>query len=173
MRDALQQAEAALEAEEIPVGCVFVSEDGNVISRGVNKTNESRNGTQHAEMTAIERAILVGKSPEVFVGSTLYVTCEPCIMCAAAVAKVGVKRVVFGCHNDRFGGNGSILSVHSPPLSDGRAYRVVSGVLQAEAVAVFQRFYTSENRRGERSCNPCLLPFLLIPIFLTYKSTTN
>ena len=150
MREALTEANVALNSEEIPVGCVFVSNEGEVIGRGANKTNKTRNGTQHAEIVAITEAFANGSPSNVFVGSELYVTCEPCIMCAAALAKIGVKRVVFGCHNDRFGGNGSILAVQDdenqfPTYSP---YEICSGVLQEEAIAVFQRFYTSENRRG-------------------------
>ena len=154
MREALKEAHLALTASEVPVGCVFVGSDAagekRILCRGANKTNESRNGTQHAEMVAITDALSRGEPASTFVGSDLYVTCEPCIMCAAALAKMGVKRVVFGCHNDRFGGNGSILSVHSDALLCGGApYEVKSGVLLEEAVAVFQQFYTTENRRGK------------------------
>jgi tRNA-specific adenosine deaminase 2 len=69
-------------------------------------------------------------------------------MCAAAIAKMKIKRVFFGCGNDRFGGNGSILSVHSDPNSVSHKYRVRSGLLKDEAVEVFQRFYETENRRA-------------------------
>jgi tRNA-specific adenosine deaminase 2 len=152
MREALREAHAALERDEVPVGCVFVDSNGNIIARGSNRTNESRNGTQHAEVVAISEAIACGVSPSAFRGSQLFVTCEPCIMCAAAVAKMGVRRVVFGCHNDRFGGNGSILSLHASPHT---GYEVRSGVLLQEAVDVFQRFYATENRRGKYSSSRC------------------
>ena len=91
--------------------------DGEVIATGSNRTNELRNGTRHAEFEAID-AILA--RPEVrgdpsaagFDRCSLYVTCEPCIMCAGALSLLGFHSVVFGCGNDKFGGNGSILSVH-------------------------------------------------------------
>jgi len=158
MREALQEAHLALTAKEIPVGCVFICQDSagkkRILSRGANKTNETRNGTQHAEMVAITDALMRGELVSSFVGAELYVTCEPCIMCAAALAKMGIKRVIFGCHNDRFGGNGSILSVHTDlTLSGGAPYQVKSGVLLEEAVAAFQQFYTTENRRGTLSAN--------------------
>lgn len=68
----------------------------------------------HAEIVAIERiaATYGNKASNVLAESTLYVTCEPCIMCAGALARVFIKRVYFGCHNDRFGGCGSVLSLH-------------------------------------------------------------
>jgi tRNA-specific adenosine deaminase 2 len=158
MHEALSEAQAALEGNEVPVGCVFVDRSGQrIIARGANKTNASRNGTQHAEVVAISEAIAKGIAPSEFRDSQLFVTCEPCIMCAAALTKMGVRRVVFGCHNDRFGGNGSILSLQLAPYcrlsgkggKAGRPYDVKSGVLLSQAVEVFQRFYTTENRRGK------------------------
>lgn len=164
MRFALEDAERALEKQEIPVGCVFVGkseavgdtdkkvkgEEHAIIARGSNKTNEMRNGSSHAEMNAIQSAIEKGVDPRVFSNSELFVTCEPCIMCAAALSRLGVKRVVFGCLNERFGGNGSILSVHEDghKLAGYHSYDVTSGVMAEEAIAIFQRFYVTENKRA-------------------------
>lgn len=88
----------------------------------------------------------------------LYVTCEPCIMCAAAIREIGVARVFFGCYNERFGGCGSILSLHRrPPTNYGNNppnlrqqhyynyYHVTSGILQQEAISLLQQFYQQEN----------------------------
>lgn len=149
MREALNQAESALTHGEVPVGCVFVDKKGQVIASGHNKTNESRNGTRHSELVAIDDALISRQlDPSVFYDSDLYVTCEPCIMCAAAIAKMKIKNVYFGCQNDRFGGNGSILAVHNDPSSKSHKYSVQSGLLKDEAIEVFQRFYESENRRA-------------------------
>lgn len=146
---AIEQAERALRVSEVPVGCVFVDKDGNVLARGHNLTNETSNGTQHAELVAMNCFLLEEKrDPRLLEGSTLYVTCEPCIMCAAAISRVKVGHVVFGCFNDRFGGNGSILSIHSDPSISGHKYSVQSGVLKDKAIEVFQNFYESENRRA-------------------------
>ena len=165
MREALRAAEDALNALEIPVGCVFVHGE-RVVATGANQTNVSRNGTRHAEMVAVE-SLFTGmdtdatdrRSPLLLADTDLYVTCEPCIMCAAALAKLGVRKVYFGCHNDRFGGNGSILSVHqdaypsssSSDVQHGATYHpypVEAGLLKDEAIALFQRFYTMENQRA-------------------------
>ena len=153
MRIALDQAETALKSGEIPVGCAFInSETGEVVSTGHNKTNESRNGTRHAELVALDKLIFTcGCDPDIISKCNLYVTCEPCIMCAAAIAKVGVRKVYFGCHNDRFGGNGSILSIHNRKDYSEHNYDVVSGLLKDEAIELFQRFYESENRRAPDS----------------------
>ena len=74
-------------------------------------------------------------------------------MCAAAIAKVGIKKVYFGCHNDRFGGNGSILPIHNNDeyTAADHQYEVITGMMKDEAIALFQRFYESENRRAPES----------------------
>ena len=132
MREALTMSRTALENGEIPVGCVIVESriDGRVvIAAGSNQTNESRNGTRHAEIVAVESLYAAETTSSVLSCNAdiskgmlstcdLYVTCEPCIMCAAALSKLGIRKVYFGCHNDRFGGNGSILSVHSDAYSN-------------------------------------------------------
>lgn len=154
MRAALEQAELALAEGEIPVGCVFVLDNEIVLSKGHNKTNVTKNGTRHAEMIAIDQVIFDSKlDPAIFRQCDLYVTCEPCIMCAAAISRIGIKSVFYGCSNERFGGNGSILSVHmceesTPSLA---GYNVVRGLLEESAVGLFQQFYKSENRRAPES----------------------
>lgn len=133
MLEALKMGRCALENGEIPVGCVIVEHQNDqcvVIAAGSNQTNQSRNGTRHAEIVAIESLFAEGNSalsttlnsPKGMLSNCdLYVTCEPCIMCAAALSKLGIRKVYFGCHNERFGGNGSILSVHTD------AYKSSSG----------------------------------------------
>ena len=155
MRLALYQAELSLQCGEIPVGCVFVNDEtGAIVSSGYNKTNESRNGTRHAELVSMDKLLFcsdVGVNFTELSKCSLYVTCEPCIMCAAAIAKVGIKKVYFGCHNDRFGGNGSILSIHADQELSIHSYEVIAGLLKDEAIELFQRFYESENRRAPDS----------------------
>ncbi|KAA6373579.1 MAG: putative tRNA-specific adenosine deaminase [Streblomastix strix] len=83
---------------------------------------------------------------EFFSQCTLYATCEPCIMCAGAISQIGIKRVVFGCMNERFGGCGSVYSVHNG--SFGQAYppfEVQGGILSEEAVEIFKKFYNRGN----------------------------
>ncbi len=108
------KAEEALEAGEVPVGCVIVR-GKEIIGRGRNRTNETKNGTRHAEFYAIDQVIQTypDSYEEILSQSTLYVTVEPCIMCAGALRHVGIKKVYFGCGNERFGGCGSILDVHT------------------------------------------------------------
>ena len=84
-------------------------------------------------------------------GCELYVTVEPCIMCAAALARIGIKRVYYGCRNDKFGGNGSILSCHSLESMSSdldTSYHVVPGVLENEAVELLREFYSRGNPKA-------------------------
>uniref|UniRef100_A0A0E0KD30 CMP/dCMP-type deaminase domain-containing protein n=1 Tax=Oryza punctata TaxID=4537 RepID=A0A0E0KD30_ORYPU len=148
MELALEQAKFALENLEVPVGCVIV-EDGKVISSGSNKTNATRNATRHAEMEAIDMLLREWQGmgldqPQVaekFARCDLYVTCEPCIM-----------EVYFGCANDKFGGCGSIMSLHqsSAELSGEeipgpKGYKCTGGIMAEEAVALFRSFYEQGN----------------------------
>lgn len=78
----------------------------------------------------------------------LYVTCEPCIMCAAALARVGIGRVFYGCKNSRFGGNGSLLNLHHEsivPSKSHKGYPIVTGILEAEGIHLLRSFYEREN----------------------------
>ncbi|KAK4836658.1 hypothetical protein QYF36_025824 [Acer negundo] len=127
MELAIQQAKLALDCLEVPVGCVIL-EGGKVVAAGRNRTNETRNATRHAEMEAIDFLLEKWQQKdglsqlevaEKFSKCSLYVTCEPCIMCAAALSIVGVQEVYYGCTNDKFGGCGSILSLHSSSSMEG------------------------------------------------------
>ncbi|XP_010461621.1 PREDICTED: tRNA-specific adenosine deaminase 2 isoform X2 [Camelina sativa] len=164
---ALHQAKLALEALEVPVGCVIL-EDGKVIASGRNRTNETRNATRHAEMEAIDQLVgqwqKNGLSPsqvaEKFSKCTLYVTCEPCIMCASALSFL---EVYYGCANDKFGGCGSILSLHlgSSQQSDileeaqrGKGYKCRGGIMAEEAVSLFKCFYEQGNPNAPKPHRP-------------------
>lgn len=149
MREALAEAEKALEANEVPVGCVIVrTADGHILARGHNNTVATGNATRHAEFEAIDAALRDAApdvdATELFGGCTLYVTCEPCVMCAAALRYAGFKRVCFGCRNDKFGGCGSAIDAHRSPR-DGDGFDYEEGVFREEAVALFRRFYSREN----------------------------
>ncbi|RAL53247.1 hypothetical protein DM860_006919 [Cuscuta australis] len=163
MRLALNQAKLALDSLEVPVGCVIV-EDGEVIAWGRNRTTETRNGTRHAEMEAIDSLLenwkKNGLSPgEVslrFSKCILYVTCEPCIMCAAALSYIGVKEVYYGCPNDKFGGCGSILPLHAGGDGGGakKGFGCVGGVMASEAVSLLRSFYEQGNPNAPKPHRP-------------------
>ncbi|GAV84257.1 dCMP_cyt_deam_1 domain-containing protein [Cephalotus follicularis] len=168
MELAIQQAKLALDCLEVPVGCVIVA-DGKVIASGRNRTTESRNATRHAEMEATDvlleqwRKDGLSKSEvaERFSKCILYVTCEPCIMCASALSILGIKEVYYGCSNDKFGGCGSILSLHSSStmphfsgVQQRRFYKCIGGIMASEAVSLFRSFYEQGNPNAPKPHRP-------------------
>lgn len=103
----------------------------------------------HAEIVAIRSC---GDHLDLMRKSTLYVTVEPCIMCAAALRQLGVGHVVFGCANERFGGVGSVMSVHCDEgLLEEPAFTFESGLMRSKAVSLLRKFYLREN---ESAPNP-------------------
>ena len=143
---ALSEAEVALRTREVPVGCAFVHPQLGIIGRGHNNTVASCNGTRHAELEAIDRMLVHDcRSVSEIAESTLFVTVEPCIMCASALRRLGVARVVYGCANDKFGGCGSVLAVHADPVAELCALPARGGVREEEAIALLRHFYASEN----------------------------
>lgn len=143
-------AEEALQAGEVPVGCIIVYED-KIIAVGKNEVNETKNATRHAEIVAIDQVLKWSKEQDinsalVFSKSVLYVTVEPCIMCAGALRQVGIPLIIFGCHNERFGGCGSILSIHDASLESlGLSFQCIGGIMKERAVDLLKRFYQGEN----------------------------
>ncbi|XP_028070305.1 tRNA-specific adenosine deaminase TAD2 [Camellia sinensis] len=162
-------ATLAMDSLEVPVGCVIV-EDGEVIASGRNRTTETRNATRHAEMEAIDvllekwkqNGLSEAEVANKFSKCTLYVTCEPCIMCAAALSILGIKEVYYGCANDKFGGCGSILSLHlssSEPLISGgvprqKGFKCTGGIMASEAVSLLRSFYEQGNPNAPKPHRP-------------------
>jgi len=147
MDEALEMAEEAFEAREIPVGCVFVK-DGHVIARARNRTNELKNATRHAELEAIDEIIAAGVDDSMYPlkRTTLYVTVEPCMMCASALRQSGIVQVFFGCENDRFGGCGSVMAAHAKDFHPVHPeFLARAGFRRDEAIMLLRRFYLTEN----------------------------
>ena len=142
MQKALDVAEQALREGETPVACVLVHH-GEVVATGMNDTNRSLNGTRHAEFLAIS-VFLKSYTLDDFRDTDLYVTVEPCIMCASALRQYGIRAVYYGCGNERFGGNGSVLAIQSDPNID-VGYPSYGGLYRAEAIMLLRRFYIQEN----------------------------
>jgi tRNA(adenine34) deaminase len=133
MRMALLEAEKALAADEIPIGCVLVSQ-GRIIGRGHNLTESLNDVTAHAEMQAITAAAqtIGGKYlPD----ATLYVTVEPCTMCAGAIGWAQIKRIVYGAADPKRG-----FATYAPRAFHPKAV-VTSGVLEAECRTLMQEFF--------------------------------
>lgn len=146
MREALRQAQKAFEASEVPVGAVVVRE-GKIIGRAHNQVELLKDATAHAEMLALTQA-------EAAVGDwrltdcDLYVTKEPCAMCAGALVHTRIRRVIFGCADPVGGAAGSVINLLQMPGFNHRC-DVVSGVLQDECVTILQNFF--RKRRDEQT----------------------
>lgn len=159
----MNQAEAALLNNEVPVGCIFVYDNSVVLSTGLNSTNDSLSGIKHAEIIGIERILnefdLISQE-NVYNGAKellirrlfgridLYVTVEPCIMCGSVLRQMGIKRVFFGAGNDRFGGNGSILSVNKAHQDIDAGYVSYPDFGRYESIMLLRKFYVQENKKA-------------------------
>lgn len=138
MREAVKQARKAYAIGEVPIGCVIVH-DGKIIGRGYNRRNTDKNTLAHAEMTAIKRASKV-------IGDwrleecTLYVTLEPCQMCAGAIVQARIPKVVMACMNPKAGCAGSILNILDMPEFNHQV-ETVRGVLEEECAAMLKNFF--------------------------------
>jgi len=143
MRLALNEAERAAEEDEVPIGAIIVR-DGKVIAKAHNRRENSRCATHHAEILAIEEACreLGGwRLPD----TTLYVTLEPCAMCAGAIINARIPRVVFGANDIRFGALGSLLDLNSLPLN--HTAEVTSGVLGKESRDMLGEYFRAKRKK--------------------------
>jgi len=114
--------------------------------------NATKNATRHAEIVAIDQILLHSNGrfgADVFKECQLVVTCEPCIMCAAALLQLHVGIVYFGCSNERFGGCGSVLRLHDK-IDRFSGYPVVSGICKQEAIQLLKKFYLLENKNAPK-----------------------
>ena len=142
MRRALRLAEQAAEMGEVPVGAVVVR-GGEVIGAAGNRRECDHRATAHAELLAIEQACATLGSWRLQ-DCTLYVTLEPCPMCAGAIVNARVGRVVFGCKDARAGAMGSVLNLPSYPLN--HRPQCTYGVCEQECRAVLQAFFAARRK---------------------------
>jgi tRNA(adenine34) deaminase len=138
MLEALAEAEAAGRAGDVPVGAVVVL-DGRIIGRGGNRRERDADPTAHAEMIALRQAAQAIAGWRL-VGASLYVTQEPCPMCAGAIVHARVARVVFGCSNPKAGAVRTLYQLLEDPRLNHRA-EVVGGVLEAPTSELLRRFF--------------------------------
>ena len=143
MRAALAEARRGLDEGEVPVGCVIVHE-GAVIGRGHNQVERLNDATAHAEIVAIGAASSALGSWRL-AECTLFVTLEPCAMCAGAIVLARVGRVVYGALDDKAGACGSVLNVLDEPRLNHRP-ATTSGVLADEAGALLSAFFEKKRR---------------------------
>lgn len=144
MRLALREADRARREQEVPVGAIVVR-DGRVIARAYNRPIHLKDPTAHAEVLALRRATRkVGNYR--LTGCTLYVTIEPCAMCAGAMVQARLKRVVFGASDPKAGAGGSVLSVLNHPRLNHRV-EVTEGVLGEDCAAILKKFFRSKRKK--------------------------
>lgn len=146
MKLALQLAEAAAENDEVPVGAILIDSQGNKISEGSNLRETLHTTLGHAEILALHRASKRKKSwrlPD----TTLYVTLEPCLMCAGALLQSRVKRVVFGAYDPKGGAFGTLYDVSQDKRLN-HQIEVVGGVLENECAELLKKFFKTKRKKS-------------------------
>ena len=138
MRAALAQAKKAAALEETPIGCVIVK-DGRIIARGYNRRNTEGNTLAHAELTAIRKACKKTGDWRLE-GCTMYVTLEPCQMCAGALVQSRIDEVVIGAYNPKAGCAGSVLNLLQVPAFNHQV-KITDGILEEECREILQQFF--------------------------------
>ena len=146
MRLALEEAQKAFAAGEVPVGCVITDAEGRVIGRGRNRREEKRSALSHAEIEAIAEACSVIDSWRLD-GCTLYVTLEPCPMCAGAIINARIPTVVFGAREENTGSCGSVVDLFSERYRHKPA--VYTGILEAECAGLLRSFFQGLRKIGD------------------------
>jgi tRNA(adenine34) deaminase len=146
MKEALKQAKKAYALGEVPIGCVIVR-DGKIIGRGYNRRNTDKNTLSHAEITAIRKA-----SKKVgdwrLEDCSLYVTLEPCPMCAGAIVQARIPEVIIGCMNPKAGCGGSVLNLLEQPQFNHQA-RVTRGIAEQECSNLLKEFFIQLRQRNK------------------------
>lgn len=143
IKEALKLANKAAELGEIPVGAIVVNAEGEIISSAYNLRENEKSATAHAEILAIEKACaaLGGWRLQ---GCTLYVTLEPCPMCAGAIVNSRIDRVVFGAYDMQAGCCGSVINFNAYPFN--HAFQITGGVLENECKNLLTDFFKSKRR---------------------------
>lgn len=142
MNLALDQARLAAEADEVPVGAVIVSADGEVLAVAGNRTRRDHDPTAHAEILAIRQAALV-LGQERLEGCSLYVTLEPCAMCAGALVHARLARVIYGASDPKSGGTAHGARVFSHSQAH-HVPEVISGICEEDCVELLKVFFSKK-----------------------------
>ena len=140
MDAALEQARAAAQRGEVPVGAVLVAPDGRIAARAGNRTRELSDPTAHAEILVLREACAAGKT-ERLQGFDLYVTLEPCAMCAAAIAAARLRRVYYGASDPKSGGVAHGACVFSHPQAH-HTPEIYEGIGEVEAAELLRAFFS-------------------------------
>ena len=146
MRQAITQAKKALKNGDVPIGCVIVRE-GKVIARGYNRRNMDRQSLAHAELMAIKKASkIVGDWR--LEDCKMYVTLEPCQMCAGAIVQARMPEVIMGCMNPKAGCAGSVINLLDMEGFNHRV-KITKGVLQEECSTMLTEFFKKMREKGK------------------------
>ena len=143
MRAAIEEAKIAASIGEVPIGAVVVR-NGEIIARAHNERETGKDATRHAEIIAIERACAALGGWRL-IGCDIYVTLEPCPMCAGAAVNARLVRVVYGASDLRAGAFGSIINLNDYPLN--HKPEIVRGVLADECLAPIQAFFKEKRKK--------------------------
>jgi tRNA(adenine34) deaminase len=146
MKEALKEAKKAFALGEVPIGCVIVRE-GIIIGRGYNRRNTDKNTLSHAELTAIRKASKKAGDWRLE-DCTLYVTLEPCPMCAGAIVQARIPYVVIGCMNPKAGCAGSVLNLLELPQFNHQA-TVLRGIAEEECSSLLKEFFVQLRLRNK------------------------
>ncbi len=147
MQHALMAAEIAFEKDEVPVGAIVV-EDDRVIGQGFNRNITDKDPSAHAEIVALRDAALRKKNHRL-TNATIYVTVEPCAMCAGAIVQARLKAVVFGARDAKAGAAGSVLNVLQNSKLNHQC-EVIGGVLEGQCAEIIQEFFLQKRARDSR-----------------------
>lgn len=153
MQKALHQARKAEALGEVPIGAVIVK-DGTIIGRGFNRRESRNDPSAHAELIAIRQASRRLKAWRLL-GTTLYVTLEPCPMCMGAILLARVERVVFGCLDPKGGAAGSLYNLAADPRFNHQV-ELASGVMQAECAEILSSFF--RRLRSAKKAQKSMIP---------------
>ena len=141
MLEALKEASLAVLEDEVPIGCVIVK-DGEIIARAHNQRDKTNNPLGHAEVLAIKKASEILKDWQL-VNCELYVTIEPCLMCAGAIIQSRIKRVIYGAPDLKGGAFGSSINVLNASNINHRP-EIVKGILESECSQIIKDYFKSK-----------------------------
>lgn len=147
MKEAIKQAKKAYAIEDVPIGCVIVYE-GKIIARGYNKRSNAGNALSHAEIIAINKACKKMGDWRLE-DCTIYITLEPCPMCAGAIVQSRIKRAVFGCMNPKAGCAGSVLNVLNVSELNHQV-EITAPVLEEECSLLMKNFFKELRKKREK-----------------------
>ena len=143
MEMCLSEARAAWAEDEVPVGALVLDKNGVILSQAHNMTRTLTNPTAHAEILALEAASRRQGNFRL-TGCTLFVTMEPCIMCAGAIIEARIEKLIFGCCDEKRGAFGSVIDINALPLN--HKVTVSGGILEDKSALLLKQFFTA--RRG-------------------------